>query len=77
MSVGEPPNCATCTRGAVYGGPTWDQILADPYGRKIAQMIEENETLRSMLREFVTPPLSYGKKKELVERTRLLIEGWE
>jgi hypothetical protein len=40
-------------------------------------LVEENHELRLLLTEWVTAPLSYGKKRDLLERTRLLVEGWK
>lgn len=38
---------------------------------------ERAARMEAMLREWITPPLAYRGKKDLLERTRLLIEGWE
>jgi hypothetical protein len=35
------------------------------------------EECMALLREFVTPPLSFAAKKATIEKTRLLLEGWE
>ncbi len=38
--------------------------------------IEGRNEYRALLREFVTPPLSYGKKQDALARARVLLEGW-
>jgi len=42
----------------------------------VKRIAGENEAMREMLREFVTPPLAYARKRELVERVTLFLEGW-
>jgi hypothetical protein len=42
----------------------------------VKRIAGENEVMREMLRGFVTPPLAYARKRELVERVTLFLEGW-
>lgn len=43
----------------------------------LRKMKDENEAMKAMLREWAEPPHAYGKKRELLDRTLLLVEGWE
>jgi hypothetical protein len=53
------------------------QSTNDEHEAAVNKMMNENEMMKGWLREFVTPPMSYGKKKELVEAVTLYVEGWE
>jgi len=43
----------------------------------IAELQEKVLVLEELLRRFVTPPLNYHSKKQLVEEAQLLLERWE
>lgn len=55
--------------------------MSEPYFavqvREWHEAQEEIATLRSLLSEWIEKPHSYGQKKELLERTALIVEGWE
>jgi len=58
-----------------YVARMWDEN--EDHEAAVNKMMNENEMMKGWLREFVTPPMSYGKKKELVEVVTLYVEGWE